>query len=270
MAAAGAPRNYLAINAVALVIGMVLLGILVWRPTSATQASWFSLAAALATLATALLGTTMAGITRWVQFGPVSLQPSLILLPAMVVAYARHRSAAGTAAMLVAALALACQPDSAGAAALAAGLMALAADRRDRQSAVALAASLAGLVVTLFRDDPLGPSRFVEQVFADAFATSVPVGVTLVAGAALLLLPARALPETQARVFSAIWLTLLLASAVGNFPTPLLGYGSSGILGYLLCLAALTSRPARTDQAIAVDNGQGEETPVGNAFAGAI
>ena len=32
---------------------------------------------------------------------------------------------------------------------------------------------------------------------------------------------------------------MLLASALGNYPTPLLGYGGSGILGYLLCLAAL-------------------------------
>lgn len=241
MAVSGAPRAYLAVNAAVLVSGLLLLALLGLRRHSATQAVWLCLAAALALLATALLGTTMAGISRWMQVGPVMLQPSLVLLPAVVMAYAGHRSTVGTVAILVSALALSCQPDRAGAAALAAGLVALNIGGRDRQSGVALAASLVALAVTFVRDDPLPPVRFVEQVFADAFATSIPLGLALVAGAALLLLPARALPVPQARVFVAVWLALLLASVFGHYPTPLLGYGSSGIAGYLLCLAAFPS-----------------------------
>jgi cell division protein FtsW (lipid II flippase) len=239
MAAGGAPRSYMAINTAALVVGLMLLGPSGRRTASAAWSDGLCLAGAGALLATALLGTTMAGITRWVQIGPVSVQPSLMLLPAMVMAFARQCSAAGSAAMLLSALALASQPDRAGAAALAAGLMVLAAHRRDRQSEAALAAALAGFAITLVRADPLAPSPFVEQVIADAFRASTPVGVAMVAAAALLLLPARALPGRQAHVFAAVWLSLVLASVLGNYPTPLLGYGSSGIIGYLLCLAVL-------------------------------
>jgi cell division protein FtsW (lipid II flippase) len=243
MAAAGAPVSYLVINTAALAIGLALLGLLNRTHATPAQAGWLCLACAAALLATALLGTTMSGATRWVQVGVVALQPSLLLLAVMIMAYARHQNAAGTAAMLLAALALALQPDRAMAAALVAGLLALASTASDRRVKLALAAALAGFAATMLRGDTLPPSRFVEQVFADAFAASLLAGAALVAGAALMLLPARALPIAEARVFAAVWLTLLLASVLGNYPTPLLGYGGSGILGYLLCLAVLRSRP---------------------------
>lgn len=270
MAATGAPRAYLVINSAALVIGLALLGVLRRTRTTPLPAGWISLAAAAALLATALLGPTIAGATRWVQIGAVSLQPSLVLLPVMILAYARHRSAAGTAAMLVAALALACQPDRAMAAALAAGLLALGTTARDRPVRLALAAALAGLAATLLRSDTLAPSRFVEQVFADAFAASALAGTALLTGAALMLLPARALPTAEARAFAAVWLALLLASVVGNYPTPLLGYGGSGILGYLLALAVLPSgRLGASDEAQAGENLAGS-TPYGDACVAAV
>jgi hypothetical protein len=242
MAAAGAPKTYLVINLAALVIGLALLAIFRRTRTTPAQAGWLSLAAALGLLATALLGTNLDGASRWVQIGVISLQPGLLLLPVMMLAYVRSRSAVGTAAMLVAALAFALQPDRALAAALAVGLLALAISVRDGRVLLALAASLAGLAATLLRADSVPPSPFVEQVFVGAFNLSGVAGMAVIAGAALMLLPARALATGEARVFAALWLALLLAAAIGNYPTPLLGYGGSGIIGYLLGLAALQPR----------------------------
>jgi hypothetical protein len=37
-------------------------------------------------------------------------------------------------------------------------------------------------------------------------------------------------------------LVVLAAAALGNYPTPLVGYGGSAILGYLLCLIGLPQR----------------------------
>ena len=45
--------------------------------------------------------------------------------------------------------------------------------------------------------------------------------------------------------------TLLAAAALGNYPTPLVGYGGSAVIGYLLGLSALpkTSRAAMASTA---------------------
>jgi hypothetical protein len=182
----------------------------------------------------------------------------------MVMTFARVRDAEMTMAMLIAAVALAIQPDRAMAGALAAGLAALAVTVRDRQVLLALVAALCSLAVTLVRPDTLPPTPFVEQVFAGAFGFSMVAGLALLAGSALLLLPMLALHRTDATVFAAVWLAILAAAVIGNYPTPLLGYGGSGILGYLLCLAGLPrharrqagwSAPATADEGRSEDGG---------------
>jgi cell division protein FtsW (lipid II flippase) len=239
MAAAGAPKAYLIINIAALGIGISLLSLMLRSRPNTAYAGWLILAAAAGLLAAALLGTTIDGVTRWVRIGVVSLQPSLLLLPLMAITFARVRDAKMTMAMLIAAVALAIQPDRAMAGALVAGLAALAVTVRDRQVLFALVAALCSFAVTLVRPDPLPPTPFVEQVFAGAFGFSTVAGLALLAGSALLLLPMLALHRTDATVFAAVWLAILAAAVIGNYPTPLLGYGGSGILGYLLCLAGL-------------------------------
>ena len=42
-------------------------------------------------------------------------------------------------------------------------------------------------------------------------------------------------------MFGAIWAAVVLAAALGNYPTPLVGYGGSAIVGYLLSLMAFPS-----------------------------
>jgi cell division protein FtsW (lipid II flippase) len=239
MAVAGAPKAYLIINMAALGLGTALLSLMQRTRHNAAFAGWLVLAAAAGLLATALLGTTIDGVTRWVRIGVVSLQPSLLLLPLMIMTFARVRDSKTTMAMLVAAAALAIQPDRAMAGALVAGLAALAVTARDRQVLLALVAALCSFAVALIRPDTLPPTPFVEQVYASAFAFSHAAGLALLAGSLLLLLPMLALDRPKAMVFAAVWLAILAAAVIGNYPTPLLGYGGSGILGYLLCLATL-------------------------------
>jgi peptidoglycan/LPS O-acetylase OafA/YrhL len=151
--------------------------------------------------------------------------------------------------MIIAALALALQPDRAMAGTLLAGLLVVAMRQRGVGVVTALAAAMIGFVVTLLRPDDLPATPFVERVVADAFTRSAVAGGALVAGVALLLLPACNRGE-PARVFAAVWLAIFLAAMVGNYPTPLLGYGGSGIIGYLISLAALPAhaRPAPVDR----------------------
>jgi cell division protein FtsW (lipid II flippase) len=267
MAAAGAPKSYLIVNMAALAIGLALLALLQRNRPNAAYAGWLGLAAAAGLLATALLGTTIDGATRWVRIGVVSLQPSLVLLPLLIMAFARARDTAMITAMLVAAVALALQPDRAMAGALVAGLAALAVSVRDRQVLLALVAALCSFAVTLMRPDTLPPTPFVEQVYASAFAFSPAAGLALLAGSMLLLLPMMALDRPKAMVFAAVWLAILAAAVIGNYPTPLLGYGGSGILGYLLCLAALP-RLARREATDITAIAANEDRPIhGSQFA---
>ena len=38
--------------------------------------------------------------------------------------------------------------------------------------------------------------------------------------------------------FGAVWVAMIVAAAAGNYPTPLVGFGGSAIVGYLLSIAA--------------------------------
>lgn len=242
MAWAQAPSGYLAINLAALIIGLAILALLLRGGANVLRSAWLLPLSAAALLLTALLGQSIDGTARWVRIGAISIQPSLVLLPIMIMIFARSRSRAGLLAMVVTAVALAMQPDRAMAGALFASMAALALCVRERSARLALVAAAAAFATALLRPDTLPPTLFVEQLFADAFRMSVVAGLVLVAASAVLLLPMLALDRVGAAVFAALWVAMLLASVMGNYPTPLLGFGSSGILGYLLCLAALPGR----------------------------
>ena len=47
--------------------------------------------------------------------------------------------------------------------------------------------------------------------------------------------------------FATLWLTIVVAAALDNYPTPLVGYGGSAIVGYLLSLS-LMSRALRAER----------------------
>ena len=94
---------------------------------------------------------------------------------------------------------------------------------------------------------PLAAQPFVEGVLNSAFQVHPLAGLAVWAGVAVLILPAVAgaifRPEDRARyaTFGAVWLAIIAAAVVGNYPTPLVGYGASSILGYALSLGALTA-----------------------------
>jgi hypothetical protein len=163
----------------------------------------------------------------------------------MIVAFARSRGALSVAAMAVAAGALALQPDRAMAGMLAAGLAALAVLRPDRPALAALAASVIGFGVALVRADLLPATPFVDQVLYSSFDVHVLAGSAVLGGSFLLILPAivglRWDPADRHIhvVFGTVWLSAVAAAALGNYPTPIVGYGGSAVLGYVLSLMML-------------------------------
>jgi hypothetical protein len=249
MSAADAPARYLAVNGAALVLGLAAFAA-IGRPAAARLPGWAMLALGGVLLGTSLFGISAEGAARWIRVGPLVLQVSLILLPLMLISFAQRRNAAAAAGIALAATALAIQPDRAMAGALAAGLAALAALRPDRWALAALLAALAAFAAALLQPDSLPAAPFVDRVFRSAFALGLPAGLAVVAGACLLPVPSLLgwLRDPGGReahaVFGALWLAILAAAALGNYPTPLVGYGGSAVLGYLLALAFLPRAPS--------------------------
>lgn len=258
MAAAGAPTRYLGINIGALVIGLTMLAVL-GRPVMAERCSADAaiIAMAGALLATALLGADVEGAVRWVYIGGLSVQPSLVLLPMMLALFARTRSTPATVGIVWAALAMALQPDRAMAGMLALCLATLAAIRRDPYLVTALAAGVIGFAVTLVRADRLPAAPYVDQILYSSFDVHAVAGLAVLSGSALLLVPAIAGwsrdPGNRATysAFGAVWLVVIMAAAVGNYPTPVVGYGGSAIIGYALSLLALPNRASAHARAAA-------------------
>ncbi len=246
---AGAPARLLAINIGALVIGFVMVAIvLAGQRSGRITAGAVSVTLGAALLLTSLLGAPVEGASRWIKVGPLFIQPSLILLPVMAIAFARARDILSTAGVLAAAAALALQPDRAMAGALAAGLVALALIRPERNVLVALAGAGIGFAVTLLRADMLPAMPYVDQILYTSFAVSPLAGLAVFAGVALMLVPAivgrlyDAAPQEAYAVFGAVWLAVIAAAALGNYPTPVVGYGGSAIIGYVISLLGLPKR----------------------------
>lgn len=247
MKAGGAPATMMLMNLIALALGLLLLSTtsMLGSFLPAPDPRGLSLLLALSLLATALAGVSVDGASRWVRLSGLSIQPSLILLPLILLWFGRRASPASLLAVLLSALALALQPDRAMAGALAAGLLALALTRPDRVTLFGLAAAVAGFVATLAQPDVQPAMPFVDRILWTAFALHPLAGMAVVGGAALLVVPGLVLMARGAgdrplgAAFAATWFAIVLAAGLGNYPTPLVGYGGSAILGYLACLWGL-------------------------------
>ena len=246
LAAAQAPWVYIVVNATAFVLGLIAYAALMkggWGSTRRSGAVVLALAAVL--LATALFGASADGATRWIRVGSLGVQVSLLFLPLMIVTFARHPDAAGTAGLVVAALALALQPDRAMAGVLAVSLLTLATVRFDIRVGTALLAAVIAFAVTLARPDTSPASPWVDQILYTSFGVHPLIGAAVLIGALLLIVPAAygfgkfSAHKNVYAVFGVFWIGVIVAAALGNYPTPLVGYGGSAVLGYVLSLASI-------------------------------
>ncbi len=247
MAIGGAPPRFLLINGAALAIG--LLGLANLRllqrlgPLAGGNAALL-LAAVLAVLTR--FGTAAQGAVRWVQIGGATIQPSLILIPLLAVLAARSRSATAALAVAIAALTLALQPDRAMAGALVLAALGTAWIRPGGAQAGSALVAVTAFVAAMARPDLGQRMPYVDQILWLAFGVHPLAGLAVWTGAGLLIAPAallwRARRDLRAGLAAhgLVWSGVIGAAALGNYPTPLVGFGSSAVIGYCLSLLALT------------------------------
>ena len=259
---AGAPLRYPVVNAVALLLGLVALRALTGAMERTSRSTgYLLLALASSQLMTALIGASADGASRWIWIGPLSVQVSLLVMPAMIVLFARNPTTLGSFAVSVAAAGLALQPDRAMAGVLAFSMAVLAVARPGRSSLAAVVAAIIGFAAAMAQPDALPAVPFVDRILFTAFDIHMLAGAAVLVGSLLLLVPAIAgWRSDPARrhvylVFGAVWLGCIVAAVVGNYPTPVVGYGGSAILGYLLSLACIPAqvRSVRAGAANAVE-----------------
>lgn len=255
LAIAGAPPRMLLMNAVALAIGIAAL--MVVRRASRLDGRWANAllpVLALCVLAAALFGQSTGGVSRWVTVANVTVQPGLMFGPLLIVAFARDPRPARAAALAILAMAAALQPDPALAAMLAFGAVTVAVLAPSLLAIGTVTAAICSVGLALAQPVELPAVPFVEGVYASALATSAGAFAVVLIGSALLLTPLAALRSTSRKApvlaFAAAWWAIIAAAAFGNYPTPLLGYGGSAIVGYFLSVAMLGSlrpvEPARS------------------------
>lgn len=266
MLMAGAPARYLAVNASALAIGLLLL--CAANPSTGKvrfPSGLWTLAMAGLLLATAMFGTQASGAARWIAVSGLHIQTSFIVLPGMLIALSVNRGILSAIGIAVAAVAIAMQPDRAMAGILFAGVAAIAAFVRERRIYLVLAISAAALASTLLRPVNIPAAAFVDQIVGFAFSVHIAAGLAVMLGLSLLIVPAVLGWRSDAEhrhvyaVFGAVWAAAVLAAALGNYPTPAVGYSGAAVLGYVLSLSML---PRQSKSSVDSQASKGHRKPV--------
>lgn len=251
----GAPVRMPLMNAAAFLIGLALLGIVHGARrlgASALHADWVLICLALVLPVTAWAGAEMDGVSRWLVVAGITIQPSLVVAPLLAIAFAAGQSRMRLLAIALASAGLAMQPDPGGAAMLFLGLSAPLLIPANRRAFGMIAAGLSGatLALSVAKSVGLPPAPFVEEVIGQA-ALHGPLPALLAALAiGLLFMPVRTATRSLAFAFAATWAAGLGASLAGPYPTPVLGFGGSAVLGYVLGVGLLIATAANKPVAI--------------------
>jgi hypothetical protein len=235
MALGSAPWHYLAINAAALVAAIAVIR---FSSTLQTERAAIILCAFAITALTMPLfvGPDLEGIRRWVGFGPLQLHSGMLILPMLAILLQRLKSIHAIVVTALAAIAISFQPDRASAIALFAGTGALLLTNRSAANVIQALCTCLAVAATFLQPDNLQPVAFVENILPSAWRYNPFVAVALAAS----LFTAIVIPTYDNRHLIPAATTLsgfVLASMIGAYPVPLIGYGAAAIIGFGLAVA---------------------------------
>ena len=204
-----------------------------------------TMACCVAVIGSAFFGPGLNGVHRWISAGPLLLQPAAILLPLFLICAGSVPRALVCIFALVSVTVLALQPDPASATALVAALSVRGAFAKERPTHVEWTALGLLVVLVMFswsRQDPLPQVQHVEGIIA--LARSIHPALAWAGLLSLLLLP---LPfvicsvlaggKAASASLAAYFIVMELVCITGRFPVPVLGYGASPVIGYVLAVA---------------------------------
>lgn len=247
MHSAGAPGHYVWMNLVSLAFAVATFRLLPLRRLQADEPLRAKLSFAMgALLLIAGLGQASTGASAWHRLGSVPLNLPWLLLPALLVA-SDVRSPSAARPWALGGLLMACGALTLLADTLLLGLFTVVLTVRAwhrRSGALALLAGMSCTMAVHLGQGWQAPEAlaFVDRVLQSGFEQHLAIGLALLLLQVLPLWPA--LRHRQARVHGLVWGLLVALSLPGWLPSPLVGFGGSFILAYLMSLALLAGDTA--------------------------
>ena len=254
--AVGALPSMISRNLVAFFLGLAL-GLACHRAArSKLGASGLFLAASTILFLVLITGVEIEGVRRWLQIGPITLQPALIFCPLLLALADGQRDRRWRLAPLLPLALIALQPDAATLIAFATGVAMLV--HRDVRTAglagvhaglltglVVIVAALVALALAGPRTPP--PVAFVEGTIALA-ATSATAMLLHLLATALMLASLFSGSDGNGRSIASYFLIITIAAIFWSFPMPLAGASASHLIGFGLAVGWLTAhgRAARS------------------------
>ena len=238
----GSPPGFLVVNVGALGIAVAVIGL---APDALPKiARRVLIGIALIPLFLPLLtGPAVNGVERWLPAGPFTLHAGMLVVPMLMVLAGKEPDLAPgllSAALLAALL----QPDMATGAALTLAAFGLYDATKDwRYGVVAAAAFVVSLVAAIHGELPA--QRFVERVTFLLAKTNPLAALGLVAAllaSFALIAGGFAGREASRKALAGCLFGFCIAGHVSNYPSVLIGYGASPILGFGIALALLCVR----------------------------
>jgi cell division protein FtsW (lipid II flippase) len=232
----GASTGWVALQAgaaLAALVLVVLLGGL--RGTRWIWLGWIPF------LLTGIDDNPLEGVHRWIGLGPFQLHVGLVLLVPLLIAISTRPDRRSVGVLTLVAAVIAIQPDRGTALVMLLGSLALYFCDRNWYFGGALWVAAISFVATVVFPDPLTPVPMVEHVLTDAWAYGWLVGAACwLVAVALCLAPAIERGWSRPTIIFAIgWGGFFLASLIGAYPVPLLGFGVSAWLGWALSVRQL-------------------------------
>lgn len=249
---AGAPHQYLAINACALV-GALGIALVLSAPSTFRGRRVLTVVMLAGLFLPLLTGPWQDGVARWIPAGPFNLHSSGLLLPSILVLAVRDREYTPPI-LLTAIFAGLLQPDAALGFALLFAAIGLHDVTRDWRIGTTCIFTFFAAIVMAVRGNP-PPQEFVERVLVTAAGLSpfaaLGLFLSLVVGFFLIL---RAIPASKAMRYTlaGCLFGFTILSLMSNYPSVLIGYGAAPILGFGLGLGLavghIDKAPQETDE----------------------
>jgi len=232
----GAPQSYIAVNAAALALGV--LWAMFGRVPSSDMALRITAIGCAVLLALPLLtGPSIDGVARWLPLGGFTLHIGMTLIP-LIAALSARIATTGPMLLLVGMMIVRFHPDMASALALSGAAFGLAIADRSRLAAIVGILGLATAGLTSLTGN-LPPQEFVERIIPDLMNVSPIMAVILMLSLIVSLALILRAPGTSRAPRYAVAGSLggfILAALLGDYPTPLIGYGTAAIIGVALGL----------------------------------
>jgi len=223
-----------------------------FRPAAITHiVRKYGVVAIAALMILTLFTPGMASVHRWIALGPIRLNVSSAVVPAILFLIWDQPGRASLLLAVFTASIYVLQPDAGQASAFAVSACPLITRAHPIKRAYRWAAvlAIAGLAAAAwFRPDPLAPVPYVELVFQLAMSGGLASLFAVLVCAASLCIPfatnASAERKRLAFAFLAYFICCFAVTQLGSFPVPVLGAGAGPVLGWFLALVLL-SEPAQ-------------------------